>query len=102
MNEFIIIDVMNEAMINVLKEKNVDCSQNLKIAEQLKDKALFFKINKEEAFSILLNVGIKKEKLEDAYSKLISTEVFYDLVNKGIIDINDNTLKIKYNLYRKW
>lgn len=46
MNEFMVIDVMNEAMIETLKSKNENCDLNLKIKEALKDEALFFRIDK--------------------------------------------------------
>ena len=37
MNEFKLIVVMNEAMIEVLKEKNESCEKNLSIEEFLKE-----------------------------------------------------------------
>ena len=46
MNEFMVIDVMNEAMIETLKSKKENCETNLKIKEALKDEAIFFKIDK--------------------------------------------------------
>lgn len=48
MNEFSVITIMNEATINVLKSKKVDCSINLKIKEYLKDEALFFRVSHKE------------------------------------------------------
>lgn len=42
MDEFKVIVVMNEAKIEVLKDKNENYEKNLKIEEYLKDEALFF------------------------------------------------------------
>ena len=67
MNEFMVINIMNEAMIKTLKSKNENCDINLKIKELLKDEALFFKINKKNAYEILKRVGVKQEQLENVY-----------------------------------
>ena len=53
MDEFKVIDVMNEAMLNLLKDKNKNYEKNAKIKEYLKDEAFFFKINKLNAFKVL-------------------------------------------------
>ena len=81
MDEFKVIVVMNEAMIGVLKDKNSDYSVNLKIQEYLKDEALFFKINKQNAYKILQKVGVKQEQLDRVYKKLISPNIFYERLN---------------------
>lgn len=100
MNEFKVIDVMNEAMLNLLKNKNTNYEKNMKIKEYLKDEALFFKINKLNAYEILLNVGVKQEQLENVYKKLTSSDVFYDLLNRGKINADDDNLIVRYNVYR--
>ena len=64
MNEFMVIDVMNEAMIETLKSKNENCDLNLKIKEALKDEALFFRIDKKNAYEILKRVGVKQEQFD--------------------------------------
>ncbi len=99
MNEFKVIDVMNQAMLNLLKDKNKNYEKNVKIKEYLKDEAFFFKINKINAFKILQNVGVKQEQLEDVYKKLISRDMFYDLLNRGKIKADDENLIIKYKIY---
>ena len=99
MDEFKVIVVMNETMIGVLKDKNSDYSVNLKIQEYLKDEALFFKINKQNAYKILQKVGVKQEQLDRVYKKLISPNIFYDLLNKGKIKADDENLIIKYKVY---
>lgn len=99
MNEFNIIVVMNESMLKLLQSKNKDFEINLKIKEALKDESLFFRIRKSNAYKILKNVGIKETQLENVYQKLISSEMFYDLLNKGKIDKNDNNLVIKYRIF---
>ena len=98
-DKFIAISIMNEATIKLLKDKKDNYEQNLKIKEYLKDEAFFFKINKEEAFKILASIGIKKENIKSTYEDLISPNKFYELINKGKINSNDNNLQIKYKLY---
>lgn len=93
MNEFSVITIMNEATINVLKSKKVDCSINLKIKEYLKDEALFFRVSPQRAYEILSAVGVKKEQLENTYKKLV---IFYELLNKGKIKEDDNNIIIRY------
>ena len=98
MNEFIVIDVMNEAMIETLKSKNENCDLNLKIKEALKDEALFFKIDKKNAYEILKKVGVKQEQLENVYKKLISENAYRTLLDRGKIKENDESIQIKYNV----
>ena len=100
MDEFKVISVMNEAMLELLKDKNANYEKNVQIKQYLEDEALFFKINKSEAYEILQNVGVKQEQLEKVYKKLISQNVFYDLLHKGKINANDKSLIIKYDIYR--
>ena len=98
-DEFKVIVVMNEAMLKLLKDKNVSYEENLKIRKYLEDETIFFKINKVEAYKILQNVGVKQENLENVYKKLISPNVFYDLLNRGKLKANDANIIIKYNVY---
>lgn len=98
MNEFEVVVVMNEAMLKLLKNKNVNYEENLKIKEYLEDEAIFFKISEEKAYKILQKVGVKQEMLENVYKKLTSSNVFYDLLNKGKIKADDNLI-IKYDTY---
>ena len=87
-------------MLELLKEKGGNFEENLKIKEYLQDEAFFFKIDKEKAYQILKSVGVKDNQLENVYKKLISPNMFYDLLNKGKIDIEDKNLIIKYKTYR--
>ena len=99
MDEFKVIVVMNEAMLKLLKDNNNNYEENLKIKKILEDETIFFKIDKLKAQKILQNVGVRQENIEDVYKKLTSPSVFYDLLNKGKININDNNLVVKYNTY---
>lgn len=101
MNEFKVIIIMNEAMLKLLKDKNSNYDENIKIRKYLEDETIFFKISKKEAYTILKNVGVKQEKLEDVYKKLTSQNMFYDLVNRGKIKKDDKSIIIKYTLYDK-
>ena len=61
-------------------------------------KTLEIKMDKDDAFLILNDVGIK-DNIEETYAKLISNDVYYDLYKKGKIDENDSELIIKYEIY---
>lgn len=100
MNEFKVIEVMNRAKIEVLKDKKEDYSLNQKIQEYLKDETLFFRINKEKSYKILQTIGVKKELLEEVYKKLINQDVYYDLLNRGKIKDGDESVIVKYKVYR--
>ena len=99
MDEFKVIYIMNEAMLKLLEHKNANCDENLKIRKYLEDETIFFKIDKTKAYDILKNVGVKQEQLDEVYRKLTTSEVFYDLVNKGKLKADDDKLIIKYNTY---
>lgn len=102
MNEFKVIEVMNQAMLETKKEKNKNYQENQRIQELLKDEAYFFKIDKLNSIEILKNVGVKEDKIEEVYKKLTSSKVYYDLLQQGKIKENDETLVIKYDTYRKY
>ena len=98
-DKFKVIAVMNEAMLKLLKDKNKNYEENLKIKNYLKDEAFFFKIDKIQAYKILENVGVLKSQIEEVYNQLIAPNVYYDLLNTGKINENDNSIIIKYNTY---
>lgn len=100
-DEFKLIDVMNDARLKLLKDNNKDYEENLKIKKLLNDKALFFKISKSRAYNILELIGIKQKKIEDVYNKLINQDIFYNLLNRGVINIDDPNLVVKYKVYNK-
>ena len=48
-------------------------------------------------------VGVKQEQLDRVYKKLISPNTFYDLLNKGKIKADDDSIVVKYDVYLyKW
>jgi hypothetical protein len=96
MDELIVIKVMNEAMLRLKNSKNENSSFNEKIKEYLKDEAFFFKISKENAFKVLVGVGVLDEKLEETYQKLITKSTYDRLLQNGVIKPTDN-LTVKYN-----
>lgn len=96
MDEFIMIKVMNEAMIKLLKTKNKDCEKNIKLKEYLNDEGIFFKISKIHAMNVLTSVGVADDRLETTYQKLIKKETYDKLLQEGKIKITDN-LTVKYN-----
>ena len=70
MDEFIVIKVMNEAMLKQKKRNNEDCTINEKIKKYLNDKEFFLKIDKDVALKVLTQVGVTNSKLEETYKKL--------------------------------
>lgn len=101
MNEFNVIKVMNEAMINLLKKQGTECTMNLEIKECLdEDEAFFFKISKQDAYKVLSQVGVSDEQLENVYRKLIAPNIFHKLVSTGKIK-NVDSLIIKYKTYNE-
>ena len=97
MDKFVIIKIMNEAMLRLKMSKNEDCEKNEKIKEFLEDEALFFKIKKETAMKILTSVGVNEEKLEETYQKLTERSMYDNLLRKGKIDLKSDNLIVKYN-----
>lgn len=59
------------------------------IEELLREKNIFFQINKSDACEILYNLGI--ENLEEYYEKLISPTNFLKIKEETEISINKNT-----------
>ena len=95
-NEFKVIVMMNEAMIKLLNNKKVSCEENLRIRECLSDESFFFRTTRENALSVLKSVGIKPEKIQSVYATLTAPSVYYDLLQSGKIQIDDNSLTIKF------
>ena len=96
MDEFEVIVIMNEAKIRLSKDKNKDTNNNLFIKKYLEHRDCFFKIDKSMAQKILLSVGVNKEQIDIVYEKLTCKSMFYNLLNKGIINENDKGLVINY------
>lgn len=92
------IKIMNDTMIVYLKKMGINYQRNEIIKRIFDDDACFFKMDKDDAFLILNDVGIK-DNIEETYAKLISNDVYYDLYKKGKIDKNDSNLVIKYKIY---
>ncbi len=95
MDEFIVIKVMNEAMLRLKKNKNEDYKKNEELKKYLEDEALFFRIKKAYAIEILNIVGVAEDKLEETYQKLTNKEMYDRLIKNGKINSSDD-LVIKY------
>lgn len=93
---FNVIIIMNEAKIKLAKEKETSYDANLQIREQLKDRAYFYKINKEDAYKILRNVGVIEEMLPETYAKLVNIEIYDNLVISRKLNPNDSDIIIKF------
>lgn len=66
------LKLMNYTKIGYLKEHGKDYTRNKLIRELLKDETCFFKIEKEDAYLILQDIGVTNKNLDEIYSKLIS------------------------------
>ena len=95
-NTFECLNILNETNINYKIKKKMDCTFDIEIRNMLKDETVFFKIPKRKAYQILQYIGIKNEFIDNAYNKLISPEIFYDLLYYKKIDINDKNLLVRY------
>lgn len=91
--------LINEANIQYLKKINENFKRNEIIKEILNDDACFFKMNKNEAYMLLSEIGILDEHIENIYQKLISTDEFYYLYKSKKIDLKDEEVIIKYPIY---
>lgn len=101
MDEFILIKVMNEARQRSLKDKGENTEKNDKIEEFLKDEAFFYKISKQNAFKILICVGVIKEELERVYRKLVCPFVYYKLIRENKLNPKDKAIRIKFQLNKR-
>ena len=93
---FNVIIIMNEAKIKLAKEKDTSYDANLQIRELLKDRAYFYKINKEDAYKILRSVGVLEEMLPETYIKLVNREIYDNLVISRKLNPNDSDIIIKF------
>ena len=91
--------LINEANIQYLKKVNENFKRNEIIKEILNDDSCFFKMNKDEAYMLLSEIGILDEHIENIYQKLISTDEFYYLNKSKKIDLKDEEVLIKYPIY---
>lgn len=93
------IVLMNETMIAYLQRLGINSERNEIIRQILQDQACFFKMEKEDAYMILKDVGVSNN-IEEIYTSLISREVFYNLQQNGNIN-EDDDLKIQYESYNE-
>lgn len=93
------LKLMNYSTIEYLKKTGLSYERNSIIKEILKDETCFFKLDKEDAYIILQDIGLSGSELASIYSKLISRDTFFDLLRDKKIDENSNELKIKYKTY---
>ena len=93
------VKIMNDTMILYLKKLGMSYERNEIIRKILEDEACFFKMEKEDAYIILNDIGIQNENIDNVYSNLISNDVYYDLYKNGKIDENDDELIVRYKIY---
>lgn len=91
--------LINDSNILYLKKINRSYKRNEIIKNILNDETCFFKMNKNDAYMILKDIGILDDQINNIYRKLISSDEFYNLYECKKIDLNDEELLIKYPIY---
>lgn len=91
--------LINDSNILYLKKINRSYKRNEIVKNILDDEACFFKMNKDDAYIILQDIGILSEQIDIIYQKLISSNEFYRLFKSKKIDLNDKDILIKYPIY---
>lgn len=91
--------LINDSNILYLKKVNRSYKRNEIVKNILNDEACFFKMNKNDAYIILQDIGILSEQIDIIYQKLISSYEFYRLFKSEKIDLNDKDILIKYPIY---
>lgn len=89
--------LMNNTMIKYLKNMGMNVKRNEIIKQILNDDACFFKMNKEDAYIILQDIGISKEKIDSLYLTLVSIDEYFYLKKAGKIKENEDLI-IKYDV----
>lgn len=91
--------LINDSNIIYLKKINRSYKRNEIIKNILNDETCFFKMNKNDAYIILQDIGILDNQIDNIYQKLISSDEFYNLYKCKKIDLNDEEILIKYPIY---
>lgn len=91
--------LINDSNILYLKKINRSYKRNEIIKNILNDETCFFKMNKNDAYIILQDIGILDNQIDNIYQKLISSDEFYNLYKCKKIDLNDEEILIKYPIY---
>jgi hypothetical protein len=91
--------LMNDATIIYLNKNSISNNRNYIIKKILEDDACFFKLEKDDAYIILDDIGVKKDEIPNVYSLIISYDEFKKLKNTGKIDDDDKELKFNFKEY---
>ena len=78
--------LINDSNILYLKKINRSYKRNEIIKNILNDETCFFKINKNDAYMILQDIGILDNQIDNVYQNLISSDEFYNLYKCKKID----------------
>lgn len=79
------LNLMNETMLIYLKNFGKSTNRNEIIRNILKDEACFFKVDKEDAYIILEDIGIQKNQILNTYLELTSNDEYIKLKSAGKI-----------------
>ncbi len=91
--------LINDSNILYLKKINKSYKRNEIIKNILNDETCFFKMNKNDAYMVLQDIGILDNQIDTIYKKLISSDEFYNLYKYKKIDLNNKEILIKYPIY---
>ena len=100
MNQLSELRLINDSNIIYLKKINRSYKRNEIIKNILNDETCFFKMNKNDAYVILHDIGILDNQIDTIYQKLISYDEFYNLYKSEKIDLDDEDIIIKYPIYK--
>lgn len=101
MNQLSELRLINDSNILYLKKINRNYKRNEIIKNILNDDTCFFKMNKNDAYMILQDIGILDNQIDNIYQKLISSDEFFYLYKSNKIDPNDEEILIKYPIYNE-
>lgn len=84
------LKLMNYTTIVFLDEIKQSTKRNIIINKILKDEACFFKMSKQDAYEVLEQIGINKNRIGNVYLDLVSEQLFYKLKKDGKIKDSEN------------
>ena len=93
------LKLINDSNILYLKKLNRSYKINEIIKDILEDETCFFKMNQNDAYIILKDIGILSDQIDSIYQNLISSDEFYRLFKEKKLDLNDEEILIKYPTY---
>ena len=99
MNQLNELRIINDSNILYFKKINRNYKRKEIIKNILNDETCFFKMKKNDAYTVLQEIGILEKQIDSVYEKLISFDEFYRLFKCNKINLSDENILIKYPIY---